>query len=237
MPDYVLAMAYASLAGIAIPIGGALASADWVVPNWLRQEVRHGVIAFGAGVLIAAIALVLVPEGMEAVSLWVALVAFAAGGAVFCMLDRAIKRTGGGGAQLMAMVMDFLPESLALGAMLSVKPKTGLLLAILMALQNLPEAFNAYREIRTSTHMRPGTILLSFAALALLGPAAALVGYFVLQPMPEVLGAIMLFAAGGILYLIVQDIVPQAPMEKTWAPPLGAVAGFGLGMLGQGLTG
>jgi ZIP family zinc transporter len=43
----------------------------------------------------------------------------------------------------------------------------------------------------------------------------------------------MLFASGGILYLIFQDIAPQSHMQRHWAPPLGAVLGFCLGMLGN----
>lgn len=47
----------------------------------------------------------------------------------------------------------------------------------------------------------------------------------------------MLFAAGGILYLLFQDIAPQVRLENRWGPPLGAVLGFMLGMLGQILIG
>ena len=43
----------------------------------------------------------------------------------------------------------------------------------------------------------------------------------------------MLLSAGGILYLIFEDIAPQAPLERAWAPPLGAVAGFTLGLVGH----
>jgi ZIP family zinc transporter len=47
----------------------------------------------------------------------------------------------------------------------------------------------------------------------------------------------MLFAAGGILYLIFEDIAPQAALRNRHAPPLGAVAGFLLGLAGQLMTG
>jgi zinc transporter ZupT len=50
---------------------------------------------------------------------------------------------------------------------------------------------------------------------------------------PQIIFAIMLFAAGGILYVIFQDIAPQSKLKKHWAPPLGAVAGFLLGVLGK----
>lgn len=43
--------------------------------------------------------------------------------------------------------------------------------------------------------------------------------------------------AGGILYLLFQDIAPQAKLHRAWAPPLGATARFLLGLIGQMLIG
>jgi ZIP family zinc transporter len=45
----------------------------------------------------------------------------------------------------------------------------------------------------------------------------------------------MSFAAGGILYLVFQDIAPQSKMQRHWAPPLGAVLGFAVGMVSNQL--
>lgn len=39
--------------------------------------------------------------------------------------------------------------------------------------------------------------------------------------------------AVGILYLTFQDIAPQSRLERHWAPPLGAVLGFALALVGQ----
>jgi len=104
-----------------------------------------------------------------------------------------------------------------------------------IALQNLPEGFNAYREMGEAG-MPEGKVLRLFVVLPLLGPAAGLAGYYWLAELPAATGALMLFAAGGILYLIFQDIAPQAKLERHWAPPLGAVAGFLLGLLGHQLV-
>jgi ZIP family zinc transporter len=68
-----------------------------------------------------------------------------------------------------------------------------------------------------------------------IGPILAIAGWLYLSDYVALLGAIMLFASGGILYLIFQDIAPQSRMRRHWAPPLGAVLGFGLGMLGANL--
>ena len=47
-------------ASICIPLGGFLASIERVRSDWLDHELRHFVIAFGGGVLLAAVAFVLV---------------------------------------------------------------------------------------------------------------------------------------------------------------------------------
>jgi ZIP family zinc transporter len=223
------------VAGITMPLGGFLARIENVRPAWLESELRHSVTAFGGGVLIAAIALVLVPKGMQALPAAGVMVAFGGGGVVFFLIDRAIERHGGGAAQLLAMLLDFVPESLALGAMLAVDAAAGLLLALLIALQNLPEGFNAYRELVSGGKNRPAGVLAAFCACVLLGPLAAVTGHLWLADQPRVIGAVMLFAAGGIFYLVFEDIAPQAKLARHWAPPLGAVAGFMLGMLGHAL--
>ena len=130
------------------------------------------------------------------------------------------------------MGADFLPESLALGGMFAADADGAVLLALLIGLQNLPEGFNAWREL-TMARVRAIKVLALMVLLALLGPVCGVVGWFWLVDHDAVLGAIMLFAAGGILYLTFQDIAPQARLEQHWAPPLGAVLGFALALLGS----
>lgn len=109
------------------------------------------------------------------------------------------------------------------------------MLALLIGLQNLPEGFNAFRELQEAGQARRKTLGL-MAALVPLGPLLALLGYTVLAGQDTALSVILLLASGGILYLIFQDIAPQAKLERHWAPPLGAVSGFALAMLGTLLT-
>lgn len=226
------ALLLAFAAGATIPAGAALARIDAIHPRWLDDELRHSVISFGGGVLLAAVALVLVPEGVERIEGAPALVCFAGGGVAFFLLDRAIERRGGGAANFIAMLLDYVPESIALGAMLAVDPAAGLLLALMIALQNLPEGFNAFREM-SAAGARSGPLTAGFLALPLLGPLAAAAGFAFLTEAEAAMGAILLAAAGGILYLTFEDIAPQAYLERRWAPPLGAVAGFGLGLAGH----
>ena len=51
-------------AGSCIPQGGYIASFERICAKWPEQELRHFVIALGGGILVGAVALVLVPEGI-----------------------------------------------------------------------------------------------------------------------------------------------------------------------------
>ena len=222
------ALVLAFVAGIAIPVGGWLALVPHLVPRWLERPFRHFAIAFGGGALLAAVALVLLPESMAALPAWGTMACFIGGGVAFCLADAWIARRGGAMGQFLAMLL-----VIALGAAFAHGSATGTLLALLIALQNLPEGFNACREMVAADHGRHHRVLVVFAALAGAGPVAAWLGWTVFDEQPTALGAIMATCAGGILYLCFQDIAPQARQRHHWSPPLGAVAGFALGLLGH----
>lgn len=220
-------------AGAAMAVGGAIARAEPFGKRPWRDDFRHAVVAFGGGALLSAVALVLVPEGTAQLTVLPAAFAFAAGGVAFMLLDVLLDRYQSPAGQLAAMLADFVPEALALGAAFAAGDDSGPLLALLIGVQNLPEGFNAYGEMTASGKIGGSAVIAAFAAMALLGPAAGLTGLWWLSAYPQAVAAIMLFAAGGILYLTFEDIAPAAPLKGRWAPPLGAVAGFLLGMIGQ----
>lgn len=236
MADWIEIAVLTLIAGVAMPVGAAIAAIENIHPRWLETEVRHSVIAFGGGALLAAVALVLVPEGSRNLSLLATALCFAAGAVAFMALDIILAANKAPASQLVAMLSDFVPEALALGATFVVSKSSGFLLALIIALQNLPEGFNAYRELLSSAHYKALKIIVAFIFMALLGPIAGLIGYFYLSNYEQLISGIMLFAAGGILYLIFQDIAPQAKLKNHWAPTLGAVGGFLLGLIGKMLT-
>ncbi|QPG05335.1 divalent cation transporter [Salinimonas marina] len=227
---YVLAIAL--LAGMAMPAGALLAKVDKLQPQWLEQEVRHGVLALGAGALISAVALVLVPDGVAHHGPLSAAACLLGGALSFMALDRYLAAHDSPASQLAAMLADFIPESIALGTAAAMGGST-LLIGVLIGVQNLPEGFNSYREMQSAAgEHRPAKLVLKFAGMALLGPVMAVIGFYVLSAYPMVVGGIMLFAAGGVLYSVFQDIAPQIQMDNSWLPPIGAVLGFMVGMVG-----
>lgn len=219
-----------------MPLGAIIAHREKIGRDWLEQEFRHGVTAFGGGALLSAVALVLVPEGIAHLSPFVVCAWFIGGGLCFMAIDIYLKKIDTPASQLAAMLSDFIPESIALGAAFATGSASAFLLAALIGLQNLPEGFSAYRELYATRAYTARRILVTFMLMAFLGPLAGLVGYLWLAGAPQVISAIMLMASGGILYSIFQDLAPQVKLENHWAPPMGAVLGFLLGMVGLMLT-
>ncbi len=224
------------LAGFSAFLGSIAAHWEGSADTTGKQELIHGIVALGGGILVAAVAFALAPTAISALGPIGVTGTFGLGGIVFCILDIRISKAGGSKAQFMAMIMDFFPEAISLGAVFGHNRGMGLLLAAFIAAQNLPEGFNSYREI-VYAGIKSRSALAALFLISFLGPVAACLGYFLLQGKPEWTAGIMSFAAGGILYLIFQDIAPQSRMERHWTPPLGAVLGFAIGMVGHQLIG
>ncbi|MBT8062037.1 MAG: divalent cation transporter [Gammaproteobacteria bacterium] len=238
MGDVATIVFYTTLAGACVPLGGLLANFEQLLPRWLDLEFRHFVIAFGGGILIAAVATVLVPEGTHFLddSPYAVLILLA-GGAVFMGIERWLASRQTETPQVMALLLDYAPEALALGGLFASGSRTAPLLAVFIGLQNLPEGFNAYRELCDQLKHNKLKVALIMLAMVPIGPALALLGWAVLSDYQAFLGGIMLFAAGGILYLIFQDLAPQSKLQRHWLPALGGVCGFGLGLFGHLMIG
>jgi len=225
------------LAGLAMPAGALIACFEKIQTRWVEQEFRHGVMAFGGGALLSAVALVLVPYGMAYLSPISATSYFIFGGLGFMFLDIYLKKIETPASQFAAMLSDFIPESIALGAAFATGSNSAFLIAGLIGLQNLPEGFNAYRELKKSSTYSASKIITLFIMMSFLGPIAGVSGFLWLSDKQVIVSGIMLFASGGILYSVFQDIAPQVKLEKHWAPPMGAVLGFVIGMIGFMFTG
>ncbi|WP_425410896.1 ZIP family metal transporter [Hyphococcus sp.] len=226
-------------AAAAAILGGGLGALERVHPQWMQTELRHAIIAFGGGALFSAVALVLVPKGMAQQPSWTALLSFALGAIVFMSCDRYFTNKGTPLSQLLAMLLDFVPEAIVVGAVITSNYSEAVFLTVVIAAQNFPEAFNAYREI---THAgkggfmrKHGLLVITIAALS--GVGWGLFGLFAFEADSASLGTLMTFCAGGIVYLIFRDVAPQATLERHWYPSLGAVAGFMVGMAGHAVVG
>ncbi len=225
---------FSGFAGVTVFIGGLLANLfdHHVKDSPVKYEIVHTLMSFGAGIILSAIALVLVPKGIETLSVWGVIGSFSLGAILFMLIDKRLAKSGGQQATLLAMMMDFVPESIALGAVFAIEPQMALLLAVFIGLQNLPESFNSFRDLVQSGFSVKKTLVILFI-LSFFGIISALIGHFLLRQHPDLTAYLMVFASGGILYLLIQDIIPESKLDNNYMTSLGATLGFLIGIAGE----
>ena len=225
---------FSGFAGATVFIGGLLANLfdHHVKDSPVKYEIVHTMMSFGAGIILSAIALVLVPKGIEVLSVWGVIGSFSLGAMLFMLIDKRLAKSGSQQATLLAMMMDFIPESIALGAVFAIEPQMALLLAVFIGLQNLPESFNSFRDLVQSGFSVKKTLFIFFV-LSFFGVISALIGHFLLRQHPDLTAHLMIFASGGILYLLIQDIIPESKLDNNYMTSLGATLGFLIGIAGE----
>lgn len=232
MGEVGLVILYSFLSGITVFLGGLLSKLEAIPEGAFKKQFLHTTVAFGGGVLVAAVCFVLIPEGIKQLSLAAVILLFLAGAFSFFLLDQKLSRQNSSKGQFLAMLTDFIPEAIAMGAVFAYDKNLGLLLAIFIGLQNLPESFNAFFEL-VKSGLSEKKVLLIFVPLSFLGVLGALLGYFFLSGYPKIISGLMVFAGSGILYIIFQDIAPLSKTVNSSYPALGASLGFLLGIIGQ----
>lgn len=225
---------FSLLAGSTVFIGAVLSFIfeKYVNEGFIKEEIIHIFIAFGAGIMLSAISFVLIPEGVKFLETYTTVFIFFLGTICFYFFDEYIKKKKTKASQLTAMLLDFIPESISLGAMFVINHSVAVLLAIFIALQNLPESFNTYIELKNSK-ISSKNILITLFFLSFIGLFFSLLGYFLLKNIPSITASLMIFSSGGILYIIFQDIAPAFRLKQTNLPVLGVNIGFIVGLLCQ----
>lgn len=89
--------------------------------------------------------------------------------------------------------------------------KLGLLVAIAVALHNIPEGVSVFIPIYEGSGSKRRAFLYSFLA-GVAEPVGALLGYAILMPFltPTVLSALLAFAAGIMVYISLDELLPAA---------------------------
>lgn len=213
------ALLWGTVAGSALLIG---AVAAW----WLRipRVWVCAVMAFGAGVLVSALSFELVLEaftmgGLAATAAGVAAGALLYFGANALLARRSRKRSrtqGGssgsssGSAIAVGALIDGIPESVALGLGLVAGASVNPTMLIAIFVSNIPEGLASSADMKASG--RSGRSIVSlWGSIVLASGLAAFIGAIALEGMPaEVLAFTTAVAAGGILTMIADTMIPEA---------------------------
>jgi len=224
--------------GAAALLVGALVAFSLDVP----KRTQGLILAFGAGTLIGAVAYELVEEAV-AISVGGIDVAigFGLGAIVFYLgsigIDRMspVRQEGmpskrdprtSGLALVLGAVLDGIPESIVLG--LSLVGGEGISVAVLVAvlISNFPEGLSASGDLAAAGLPRPRIITL-WVLVVVASALAASTGYGVLGQMgPHIVVLLNSFAAGAILAMLAESMIPEAYEEGGRAVGLTTALGF-----------
>jgi ZIP family zinc transporter len=244
VPTWLEAGLWGLLGGGALVIGALIA---WFVR--VPKGVIASVMAFGSGVLISAVAFDLMQEAADTGGLLPAAIGFLGGALAYLAANAALarhgarhrKRSGGepgeeqpseqeqsgsGTAIAIGALLDGVPESVVLG--LGLLAGGGVSLSVLAAvfISNVPEGLSSAAGMKAKGRSAR-YVFGVWITIAVVSAVAALLGYVTLGGAPpEVIAVITAVAAGAILTMIADTMIPEAfEQTRTWTGVI-ATVGF-----------
>ena len=239
-------------------VGGAALLVGALLGLYLKVGLRAIglVMAFGAGVLISAVAFELTEEAYRSAGGTAAALGLAAGSLTFFTGDWLIDRRGGhrrkspvhggvrasetsagsgattgaaassGLALVLGALLDGIPESAAIGISLIGGGGVGVAMVAAVFLSNIPESMSATTGLKASGRST-GWILGLWALVVAASTTASVLGYGLLGgASAETVAFIQTFAAGAILTMLADTMLPEAVEHAGRLVGLLTVLGF-----------
>ncbi len=240
----------------------ALGSSTVFVFKSINKKVLNGMLGFAAGVMIAASFWSLLAPAISMAEeadmiAWVpAVIGFLAGGAFLWLVDTIMPHLHMGAQNLepegvktgwqrsillvMAITLHNIPEGLAVGVAFGAAaadlPAASLAGAVALALgiglQNFPEGAAVSVPLRREGLSRMKSFIYGQAS-GIVEPIAGVLGAAAVIAMKPILPYALSFAAGAMIYVVVEELIPEAQQEKHHSNvgTIGAMVGFAVMML------
>lgn len=211
------------------------------------RRVTALIMAFGAGVLLAAAAAELLPEAHDKGGTLVTSLGFAGGALAYTVATRFLdasgarhrkrssgdaqtsekEQEGSGTALLVGSLIDGIPESVAIGAsLLGADARVSLATVAAAFLSNVPEGLSSSAGMIASGRSK-GYVIGVWSAVVAVSALAAGLGYLLLGSAPgEALAGVLALAAGGVVAMVADTMIPEAFAETQDRVGLAVGAGF-----------
>lgn len=230
----------------------------------IRKNVLNGMLGFAAGVMIAASFWSLLAPAIEMAedngqNAWLtAVIGFLGGGAFLWMVDKILPHLHMGlesskaeGIKtswqrsillVMAITLHNIPEGLAVGVAFgavkfglpSASITAAVALAIGIGIQNFPEGAAVSIPLRREGFSRKKAFLYGQAS-GIVEPIAGVIGAFAVISMRPLLPYALAFAAGAMIYVVVEELIPESQQNtggsSTDVATIGCMLGFAVMML------
>ena len=234
---------YISLVGLLAGVGGTFAGSFIVL---LVHEIKKSLLAFvlgiSAGIMTVVVFLDLLPEALEIGSIGSALLGMLMGVMLIAIIDQLLphyhlleKAEGNylksGILLAVGIALHNFPEGLAIGVGLSAESTLGFGLAVLMGIHNFPEGMAMATTLSLAGLGNTAIMLITFFSGIPMG-IGALVGACLGRISSFILSLALGFAAGAMLYITFDDLIPNAHSKNQGGRAiLGILSGIFLGII------
>lgn len=251
IPAWLQAGLWGLLAGGALLLGAAI---GYFVN--VPKRLIAGVMAFGSGVLFSALSFELMDEAYRLGGFDATAIGFLGGATIYTAANYYIshrgakhrKRSGdqqssesaqgsSGLAIAVGALLDGIPESIVIGLSLLGGKGVSLVAVIAVFLSNIPEGLSSASGMKKAGRSM-GYVAVIWTAIALISGVAALIGYTVFRHYSDdVIAATTAVAAGAILAMLADTMIPEAFDEAHEFAGLITVVGFLLAFILSKLEG
>jgi zinc transporter, ZIP family len=221
---------------------GALAASSLVIGVWLAfvrswsQPLIGTILAFGAGALISAVSLELVEEGLRLGSGGAVAGGLALGALTYFTADGALARrdqaapgksSGGSGTSLaLGSFLDGVPEQAVLGIGLAGGEPVSVALLVAIFVSNLPEGIGSAIDMQAAGESRKRIFRL-FLVVAVVCTLSSVLGFAIADSVSgDFQAGIEGFAAGALLVMLIDSMIPESKEKAGRHAGLVAVVGF-----------
>lgn len=244
-----------------IPFAGTTigAAAVLLLREGFAERIHNTLLGFAAGVMVAAsVWSLLIPSMEESAHMenfaWLpAVVGFLAGVAFMLLLDMVTphlhpdsdkpeglqSKLGRTQMLVLAVTLHNIPEGMAVGVVaagaltgeVGITLAGALALAIGLAIQNIPEGAIISLPLRSMANSR-GKAFAYGALSGIVEPIAAIITILFIEHLMGIFPYLLAFAAGAMIYVVVEELIPSAHSHKhSNLPTIAFAIGFALMML------
>ena len=203
----------------------------------LGKVALYGSLSFAASMMIAISFVQLIPEGLKYAPLFLIAISFFVGIAIMRMTDRllphinpelikkekpSVKRSVT--MLVIGIALHNIPEGLAIGVGFAITAELGIAIALVIAIQDLPENIATIVPLYGIIKKKAKSFAILITTV-LFEVAGFILGYLALKGTSlSWLGASLALAAGFMVYISVEELIPSAQVKKY--PKMAAAAMF-----------
>lgn len=208
----------------------------------LSRRTLGGIMAFGVGVLISAVAFELTEEAfLQSNNILVLVFGLIAGAVSFFVGDKLIDKFGGNHrkrsdregyssakAITLGTILDSIPESIVLGLGIFLSGSISLAVFVAIFISNIPEAIGSTGGMMKNG-WRNSSLFYMWFSVVLMSGVASMVGFAIFRfASVEVVAFTLTFAGGALLTMLSDTMMPEAYKDTgSWA---GILTTFGFGL-------